>query len=177
MAKVSLSKITPIKKVNDVVINIGDEQITVKQYLPIDEKVALAERVLNAAIDETNYFSCARLNVYSKIEIIKAYTNINFTDRQLEDAPKLFDLLQLNGIIQTVLNAIPENEYHFIQDMIYDDADRLGKHLNSFVGMMKMIGNNEIASQIDIDNMISDLQTISENSTLKQVIDKIGVAT
>lgn len=171
MAKVSLSKITPIKKVNDVVINIGDEQITVKQYLPVDEKVALVERVLNAAIDETNYFSCARLNVYSKIEIIKAYTNINFTDKQLEDAPKLFDLLQLNGIIQTVLNAIPENEYHFLQDMIYDDADRLGKHLNSFVGMIKLINQNQIDTEDNINSMLENLQKIADNSTLQTVVN------
>lgn len=171
MAKVSLSKITPIKKVNDVVINIGDEQITVKQYLPVDEKVTLVERVLNAAIDETNYFSCARLNVYSKIEIIKAYTNINFTDKQLEDAPKLFDLLQLNGIIQTVLNAIPENEYHFLQDMIYDDADRLSKHLNSFVGMIKLISQNQIDTEDNINSMLENLQKIADNSTLQTVVN------
>lgn len=174
MAKVSLSKITPIKKVDDVVINIGDEQITVKQYLPVDEKVALTERVLNAAIDETNYFSYARLNVYSKIEIIKAYTNINFTDKQLEDAPKLFDLLQLNGIIQTVLNAIPENEYHFIQDMIYDDADRLGKHLNSFLGVMKVVQQDYDLTQMNVDNLMNTLGDKESVGLVKDILDKIG---
>jgi len=81
MAKVSLNKIIPIKKVDDITIDINGEKVIVKQYLSVDEKVALVERVLNASIDETNYFSNAKLKVYSKIEILKAYTNINFTDK------------------------------------------------------------------------------------------------
>lgn len=175
MAKVSLNKITPIKKVDDITIDINGEKVIVKQYLPVDEKVALVERVLNASIDETNYFSNAKLKVYSKIEILKAYTNINFTDKQLEEIPKLYDLLEINNIFDTIINNIPVKEYENIINMINDDADRLSKHLNSFVGMMKTISTEEFKSSTDIDDMIHNLQEIANNSTLQQVVEKIGV--
>ena len=174
MAKVSLSKIIPIKKMDDVVVDINGEQVVIKQYLPVDEKVALVERVLNASIDETNYFSYAKLNVYSQIEIVKAYTNISFTEKQLEDIPKLFDLLIINGIIKIVKDNIPYAEYINIHDMIYDDADRLGKHLNSFLGVMKVVQQDYDLTKMNVDNLMNTLGDKESVGLVKDILDKIG---
>ena len=89
MAKVSLTKVTPLKAGEIKEVNIQDEIVQVRQYLPVDEKIALTERVLTRAFDETNYYSIYRLTLYTEIEIIKTYTNFNFTEKQLENIPKL----------------------------------------------------------------------------------------
>ena len=99
MAKVSLTKITPVKKLDKVIIKINDEDIEVIQYLPVAEKAELSERVVNAAIDpENGILSTSRRDVYSVLEIVRTYTNINITDKMMEEAPKTYDLLVLNDV-------------------------------------------------------------------------------
>ena len=64
MAKVSLNEITPIKSVDPVTVMIGENEITIEQYLPINEKLAFTERVLNATLDDTGFLNPVRLEVY-----------------------------------------------------------------------------------------------------------------
>ena len=47
MAKVSLSKITPVRDIKAVSININGQDIEVAQYLPVAKKAELIETVLN----------------------------------------------------------------------------------------------------------------------------------
>jgi hypothetical protein len=109
MAKVSLNKITPIKKVDDITIDINGEKVIVKQYLPVDEKALFSERVLNNAMDPNiNFASEMRMMVYFSLELINTYTNINLTEKMFEEATKTYDLLVLNHILDAVIDAIPK---------------------------------------------------------------------
>ena len=75
-----MSKITSKKVIAPKLIKLGDTEIYIKQYLPIDDKAALIERVLNNSADDTGDFSPVRLKVYFALEIISTYTNINITE-------------------------------------------------------------------------------------------------
>jgi hypothetical protein len=46
------------------------------------------------------------------LEIIDAYTNINFTDKQREDPTKIYDLFNSNGILTAIIDSIPTEEYN-----------------------------------------------------------------
>ena len=91
MAKVSFTKLGLSKNqsINNVAWN--DCIIEVKQYLPINEKLNLISNVINFAHDENNYSNPVKVDVYTALEIMYAYTNINFTDKQKEDVTKLYD--------------------------------------------------------------------------------------
>ena len=83
MAKVSLTKLG--LKVNQNVKNIefNEQIIEVKQYLPIDDKLNLIARVIENSYDIKNNFSNpVKINVFGELEIIMAYTNLSFTDKQ-----------------------------------------------------------------------------------------------
>ena len=114
MAKISLSKIAPIKKIDPVTIKIGEEEVIVTQYLSTDDKIALIERVLNVTVDDTGFFNPMRLEVYFHLEIIRTYTNISITDNMMANPTKTYDLLIMNQILDAVLEAIPEEEYEFL---------------------------------------------------------------
>ena len=40
----------------------------------------MVERILNQSVDDMNDFSYAKLKVFFALELIKTYTNINFTE-------------------------------------------------------------------------------------------------
>ena len=175
MAKVSLSKIASVKAVDKVAIKINGEEILVSQYLPVVDKVSYCERVIASSIDsESQYISRARLSVYGALELIRSYTNINITDKMMEEAPKTYDLLKLNGIIEAVIAAIPSKEYEELQKKLYDDSDHLENYLHSFAGVLKSVTNDYDATKMDVDSMIAEFKDPEKYKMLTDVLDKIG---
>lgn len=174
MAKVSLIKITPIKSGEIKEVEINGEKVQVRQYLPTAEKIALTERVLAGAFDESNRYSMFRLNILMEIEIIKAYTNFNITEKQMENIPNLYDLLVLNDIIKQVNENIPEEELIELRNKIYDEADNLEKYLNSLIGLMKTITTDYDATKINVDELTNKLDNPEALKTVKEILDKIG---
>lgn len=110
MAKVSFTNLK--LKINSEVkeIKYNDVAIEVKQYLPIEEKIDLIQIALQNA-EENGIYNDIKLDMYFHLYLVYLYTNLNFTDKQKEDEYKLFDILESNGLIDTVIGAIPENEY------------------------------------------------------------------
>lgn len=175
MAKISLSKVAPTKSIDKKAITINGEEILVSQYLPVVDKVSYCERVIASSIDsETQYISRARLSVYSALELVRAYTNINITDKMMEEAPKTYDLLVLNGVLDEVIAAIPEKEYAELQKKLYDDSDHLENYLHSFAGIMKSITNDYDTTKMDVDKMLNEFRDPEKYKMLTDVLDKIG---
>ena len=113
MAKVSFASMK--LKVDDSVkiINIGEKEIEVKQYLPIEDKNNLCEIALQNASAGT-IFNPLLAEVYFSTYIVIEYTNLNFTDNQKADILKLFDILDSNDIINKVIEALPQKEYEIL---------------------------------------------------------------
>lgn len=174
MAKVSLKAITPVKKVDPQIIKIGEQEVEVIQYLPINDKLALVERVLNLTIDDTGFLNPVRLEVYAILEIVKTYTNISITDKMMENAPSTYDLLMINEVLDHVIAAIPEDEYDAIFDAIEDCAEYTVKYLNSFVGMMKTVTNDYDATKMNVEEIMKTLDQPDKIGLVKDILDKIG---
>ena len=174
MAKISLNKITPIKSVDPITVMIGENEITIEQYLPINEKLAFTERVLAATLDDTGFLNPVRLDVYMNLEIIKTYTNISITDKMMENAPKTYDLLVLNGIFEQVISNIPEEEYNDLYDAVVDCAEHTIQYLNSFVGMMKTINSDYNLTKMNVDELMKTLDDPEKIGLVKNILDKIG---
>ena len=111
MAKVSFTKLG--LKVNQEIkiIEFNEQTIEVKQYLPINTKLEIISNVINASADENNFANPVKISVFTTLEIMYNYTNINFTDKQKEDPTKLYDMIISSGLVAEVVKAIPESEY------------------------------------------------------------------
>lgn len=173
MAKVSLTKIAPIKKGDIININIGEETIQLKSYLPIVEKSILVEDIVNGSLDATNHINDMRAKMLFVVYVIQKYTNINFTEKQLENITELYDLIKLNGIDKIIFDNFNQQEYKDLQDMLNMTIDHVNEYVNSFAGVLRTITEEQNNSQANIDNMLTQLQSIANNSTLKDVLDNL----
>ena len=174
MAKISFNKLTPIKSVDPTVVTIGENEITVERYLPMADKAAFVERVLNAVIDDTGFINPMRLDVMFHIELIKTYTNISITDKMMENPSKVYDLLMLNHILGTILEAIPEEEYEDLMNDVSECAKHTTDYLNSFAGMIKNVVANYDATKMNVEEIMETLDDPEKIGLVKDVLDKIG---
>ena len=174
MAKVSLNKLIPIKSVEAVNITIGENEIIIEQYLPMADKAALVERVLNTVLDETGYVNPMRLEVIFNIEVIKTYTNISITDKMMENPAKVYDMLILNDILSQVLSNIPKDEYEDLFNYVDEAACHTVNYLNSFAGMMKTITENYDTTKMNVEDIMKTLDDPDKVGLVKDILDKIG---
>lgn len=173
MPKVPFSKLN-LKKIDKVqVVTINGLEIEVKQYLPVAEKLELIANVLNNSADDNNFANPVKTYVLSHLEIIYAYTNLSFTDKQKEDPAKLYDILETNGIIDSIILAMPPSEYDNLIEDITSTIDAYYKYKNSALGILEAATTdykNLDLEASDIQKKIADPDNLT---LLKDVITKL----
>ena len=174
MAKVSFAKLG--LKVNQDTVNIfyDDSTIEVKQYLPVNEKLQLIGNVINSSADDNNFANPVKVMVYSTLEIIEAYTNISFTDKQKENPTKLYDLFEGNGVTGMIFNAIPEDELVMLEKAIEDSIEAIYKYKNSAMGILESISSDYSNLNLDVDDLYTKMADKENLNVLKEVLTKLG---
>ena len=174
MSRVPFSKLN-LKKIDKVqVVTINGLEIEVKQYLPVAEKLELIANVLNNSADDNNFANPVKTYVLSHLEIIYAYTNLSFTDKQKEDPAKLYDILETNGIIDSIILALPPSEYDNLIEDITSTIDAYYKYKNSALGILEAATTdykNLDLEASDIQKKIADPDNLT---LLKDVITRLG---
>ena len=174
MAKVSFTKLGLKKKEEIKNITINDQVIEVKQYLPISDKINIITNVIENSADDNNFANPVKVEVFANLEIIYAYTNISFTDKQKEDPTKLYDLLEENGVIAEVIAAIPENEYALLLGWIDETIEAFYTYRNSVMGIMEQISEDYSNLSLDATEIQQKLADPQNLELLKSIMTKLG---
>lgn len=170
MAKVSLNKLNLKMEKEVKTIDLESAQVNVLQYLPQQEKASFIEFVLNYCIDDsTGCSSPIREETYFMLAIIKYYTDINLTDKQIQDAPKTYDLLETNGIFDMVIAHIPEEEFQFIRSMTTESIVEIVQYNTSFMG----IAMNFSKQSSMLDSQVTDILEKIKNKEGLELLDGI----
>ena len=174
MAKVSFTKLGLKKKEEIKNITINDQIIEVKQYLPISDKINIITNVIENSADDNNFANPVKVEVFANLEIMYAYTNISFTDKQKGDPTKLYDLLEENGVIAEVIAAIPENEYALLLGWIDETIEAFYTYRNSVMGIMEQISADYSNLSLDATAIQQKLADPQNLELLKSVMTKLG---
>jgi hypothetical protein len=95
------------------------------------------------------------------------YSNITFTDKQKEDLFKLYDCLQSNGIIDSVIMNMAEGEYEELYNLLNKTLEDKLHYDNTAAGVI----NNLIES---LPAQAEEMQKIVDNfdkEKFKNVLD------
>ena len=175
MAKVAFTKLGLKRKDEIKTVNINNNVIEVKQYLPINDKLALISRVINLSHDSSNNFANpVQVEVIGTVEIIMAYTNLSFTEKQKEDYAKLYDLLEENGITKDLISAIPEDEYAFLIDGINESIEAVYKYQNSVLGVLDSVAQDYSNLEFDASKIQQELADPQNLELLKGIMSRLG---
>lgn len=174
MAKVSFTKLGLKANQEFKTFNFNEQVIEVKQYLPVNEKLALISNVINQSIDENNFNNPLQVEVFTLLEIVYNYTNINFTDKQKEDSAKLFDMLYSSGFIAEVLDNIPNKEYGEIIEYTNKSIKAYYDYKNSVMGILENISADYSNLNLDATEIQKKLGDPENMALLKDVLTKLG---
>ena len=175
MAKISFTKLGLVKNQDIKTVEWNGQIIEIKQYLPINEKLNLITNVINAAHDSNKNFSNPiQVKVYTDLEILYFYTNINFTEKQKEDVAKLYDLVNSSGLVEAILNVIPDKEYKNIICGIQDSIDAIYSYQNSILGILDTLKTDYSNLDFDATSIQEKLADPENMELLKGILAKLG---
>ena len=174
MAKVSFTKLGLKKNEEVEILHINEQDIEVKQYLPINEKLELISSVINSAADENNFSNPVKENVFLTLEILYHYTNINFTDKQKEDPVKLYDLVVSSGLVNKVTDLIPEEDLDEVINGVAQSIKAIYTYKNSVLGILESISQDYSNLNLDATEIQQKLADPDNMALLKQILTKLG---
>ena len=174
MPKIGFTKLG-LKPNNEVqTIEFNEQMIEVKQYLPVEEKLELITNVLELSHDSNNFSNPVKVSVYTTLEIIEKYTNVNFTEKQKENSTKLYDLLIGNGFAAAVIKAIPEPEYDEILTGIKQTIKSVYKYQNSVLGILENVSQDYSNVKFDVNEIQKQLAETENIGLVKDIVTKLG---
>ena len=168
MAKVSFGSLK-LKKTEEVnKISIADKEIEVKTYLPIEDKYDLIQATLQQSVEGIGFNEILiEMNFY--LNVVFLYSNISFTETQKEDRYKLYDILESNGVINEIVNAIPVQEFKSLMDSFDLEKKRVGRENRSSAGIL----NNSISK---LPNKAQETSDILKNINFEDMKDVVNFA-
>ena len=168
MAKVSFGTLKLKKQETTTTIKIADKDIEVLNYLPIEDKYDLIQATLLEAAEGIGFNEVLiEMNFY--LNVVFLYSNISFTETQKEDRYKLYDILESNGIINEIVNAIPVQEFKSLMDSFDLEKKRVGRENRSSAGIL-----NNIISKLP--NKAQETSDILKNINFEDMKDVVNFA-
>ena len=177
MAKISYTKLGINKEeLNKVqIVEYNGQTIEVKQYLPVIEKSELITRVLNNSVDENNgYYNLLKMDMYLALEIVYAYSNISFTEKQKEDPMKLYDMLNASRVLNLIIGLVPEGEFYYLNKTVHEMANNIVAYRNSAMGIMERITTDYSNLDLDANAIQKELADPNNMTLLKDILTKLG---
>lgn len=168
-AKLKLTLQEPIKK-----LNWGEQEIEVKQYISIQDKLNMISEVLNAASDQNRFYNPGKVNMFFTLKTIDYYTNLSITEKQRENPIKLYDDFMSSGFYGEVFKNIPEDEIGFVYNTMMDSIEQIYKYQNSAYGILDAMNSDYNNLNFDIQKLMNEIQNKEGVEFLNDVMTKLG---
>lgn len=174
MAQVSYNKLglkPDLNKVEKIQVS-SETVIEVKQFLPFEKKLDVLSTIINKSVDDRGFYNSARVQFNTDMELIFAYTNIKFTDKQLEDIMKIYDNLVVSGLGEQIYNKIPVTERNWFYNHVNVSVKNIMDYRNSVYGILDSLQTDYSNLNLDVDAIKDKLTNDTNIKDLKDIFDK-----
>lgn len=138
------------------IVKYQESEIKVLKYLPIEDKIQLIDMALNNAKEVNGLYNDLKLEQFFNLYIIYYYTDISFTEKQKEDESKLYDLMQVNDLIVSVIGGMEDDQYDQLRAQLSEVRESRQKFYCSAAALMQSfiqdLPRNAAAAAQIVDN-------------------------
>lgn len=157
-------------------ITCGTNELQVCQYLPILEKGRMVEFIANGAINQDmGTFDPIRTEVNFAIGLCRWYAGITFTEKDMENVATIYDTLETNGYIDSIIAAIPEDEIGFLKELVTKTLHEIASYNTSAAGIIQSMNNNATGLSVQIEDILEQIKNgegLEQLSVIKDVVGK-----
>ena len=149
---------------------IGDKKLDVLTYLPIREKTEMLQFIVNNVIDpKTGCASPIRTEIYFSIAVCHWYGGIDFSNEDMAKISDVYDALELNKVIQTIIDYVPYDEINFMRDLAEETVADVARYNSSAAGIIQSMAD----SSGSLDKQLSDIIQKVQSKEGLELLDMI----
>ena len=174
MAKPTLNKLKLTQKDPVKTITFNEQEIEIKQYISIQDKLTMISEVLALAADDNKFYNPGKLDMFFALKVIDYYTNLSITEKQKENFIKLYDDFMSSGFYNKVFHAIPEDEVGYVYTVMKESVDQIYKYQNSAYGILDAMNTDYSNLNFDVQEIAQKLQNKEGIELLNNVMTKLG---
>lgn len=174
MSKPTLNKLKLTQKDPVKTITFNEQEIEIKQYISIQDKLTMISEVLALAADNNKFYNPGKLDMFFTLKVIDYYTNLSITEKQRENPIKLYDDFISSGFYTEVFHAIPEDEVGYVYTAMKESVDQIYKYQNSAYGILDAINTDYSNLNFDVQEITQKLQNKEGVEFLNDVMTKLG---
>ena len=101
------------------------------------------------------------------------YTNINFSKKERDNVFETYDILEKNGVIDTIVSAIPEIEYNAFMDYFTVSIEDFNKYKTSALGIVEQLLDSVPTKLTDLNSLLENFDP-SKLEIVREVLDQFG---
>lgn len=154
-------------------VSIGNTQVAIKKNIPILEKMELINDIVNASIDDNDFYNPCLGKINLLVKLVLAYTDI-----EVSEDISIFDLYDIfsNGVFQVVIPIVSESpDYSFIVRGVEEFLHSIYEYKNSARGILKGLMADAKESNLELEDIVKDINLAPESlAMVKDVLDKLG---
>lgn len=166
MSKIKYTNLKLKTNTDSIEIKYNDQIIEVLKYLPIEEKSSLINIVLQQSLVD-NVYRPILMDMYFHLYLVYLYTNISITDKQKQDDFKIYNTFKSSGLMDMIIEAIPEEEYQMLYKYLIEESETRTKNNQSLVGLIQSL-INDLPAQAQA---VSDIVNNFDKEKYQNVID------
>jgi hypothetical protein len=142
----------------DKIIKWEGQEVTVRGYAPIAQKISSAELIRSLSFDDDGRLIPYKLDILLDLEMMYLYTNIEFPEDST--AMERYDYITQTGMRAILMNEIPKLEQNEFKEMVSQLITAQDKYNNNALAAVRAFVNNKITEE-DIKNVDDALDRIS----------------
>lgn len=175
MAKISYSKFKLKTDTSAKTLAVQGLEIEVRNYVPVEERLEAYSRILNEYLsnDDNHFLNQTKMQIYMNVEFLRLYTNISFTEKQLEKPQEIYDQIMSNHLFWDIAKETTDQWQIFngeMQSIFYNYM----KYHESALGIMESIAKDYSNLDLDATKLQEKISNPENLKLLKDVMDKLG---
>lgn len=147
-------------------IEVQGKKINIKKYLPINDKKDLVEITLQKAEQADGTYNEILIDMYFNLHLVYLYTDIIFTDEDREDEMKLYDELESSGILERILDKIPDEEYNTLMDYLKAMRKEISSYKHSAAAMVQKLIVDLPRNMREVADILKDIDLEKYQETI-----------
>lgn len=177
MFKIPFSELKTSINTEVVYLPFGSEDdekyYEVKKYLPLEKKLELVANIVNQSVDDNGFYNPMRVKMFILLECVFAYTNLEFSEEDMENLFELYDRLVCAGIGLAMVDAI-EEELNIVTENVWETIKSVYAYRNSAMGILEHLTADYDNLKLDATEIQKILGDEKNLELLKNVITKLG---
>lgn len=175
MAKLAFSKLGLKVKNENKLLTFNEQNIELKTYLSIQDKLNIITNAMMMEYENNSnkFINIPMLKMFVDLEIVYAYTNLSFTEKQKEEFIKTYDCLCSSGLLDMIYEYIP-NEYDYIINNTLKSAMSAYDYNNSIYGILDSLQRDYNGLNFNAAEIQQKLADPENMDLLKQILTKLG---